>query len=59
MGAIAFGLLGGEKDHSFGKWEAGQALYEVALRAVRERREDRYMNVKEFAVEWNAAKDFK
>jgi serine/threonine-protein kinase len=31
MGAIAFGLLGGEMDHSYSKWEAGKRLYEVAL----------------------------
>jgi serine/threonine-protein kinase len=30
MGAVAFGLLGGELDRSYSKWEAGKALYEVA-----------------------------
>ena len=34
MGATAFALLGGEEDRSFEKWEAGEALYEVALRAA-------------------------
>ncbi|WP_163976313.1 hypothetical protein [Paenibacillus alvei] len=27
LGAIAFGLLGGERNHAFERWEAGQALY--------------------------------
>ena len=32
MGAMAFSLLGGEKDRSFIKWEASKELYEVAYR---------------------------
>jgi serine/threonine protein kinase len=58
MGAIAFGLLGGEMDHSCSKWEAGKQLYEVALRAVSEDREVRYENVKTFKSFWDEAKGF-
>ncbi|MFF2016653.1 serine/threonine protein kinase [Paenibacillus sp. NPDC058177] len=56
MGAIAFGLLGGEMDHSFAKWEAGRPLYEVVLRAVSEDRELRYDNVSTFKCFWDEAK---
>lgn len=56
MGAIAFGLLGGEMDHSFSKWDAGKRLYEVALRAVNEDRELRYENVSTFKSAWDVAK---
>ncbi|MFF2089878.1 serine/threonine protein kinase [Paenibacillus sp. NPDC058174] len=58
MGAIAFGLLGGEMDHSFSKWEAGDLLYEAALRAVSEDRESRFENVSTFKSIWDEAKGF-
>ncbi|KEQ24526.1 serine/threonine-protein kinase [Paenibacillus tyrfis] len=54
MGAIAFGLLGGERDRSYSKWEAGEKLYETALRAVRPDRNERYASVAEFYAAWNA-----
>jgi len=56
MGAAAFVLLGGELDRSYSKWEAGKALYEVALRAVNPDRRLRYSNVAEFKAAWDAAK---
>ncbi len=55
MGAIAFGLVGGELDRSYAKWDANLALYEVALRAVQENREERYQSVKEFTDAWKEA----
>ncbi|KPV59713.1 serine/threonine protein kinase [Paenibacillus sp. A3] len=55
MGAIAFGLLGGERDRSYTKWVAGEKLYETALRAVRPDRNERYASVAEFYAAWNAA----
>ncbi len=54
MGAIAFGLLGGEMDHSFSKWEASRSLYEVALRAVNEKRDQRYSSINEFKSAWDS-----
>ncbi|MGY1462338.1 serine/threonine protein kinase [Bacillus toyonensis] len=52
MGAVAFALLGGEKDRSFIKWDASKELYEVASRAVNENRAERYTSVKEFYEAW-------
>jgi serine/threonine protein kinase len=57
MGAIAFGLLGGELDRSCLKWDAGTQLYEAALRAVSQDRGLRYANVSEFQAAWNKAAD--
>ncbi|KKI90418.1 serine/threonine protein kinase [Bacillus sp. SA1-12] len=59
MGAIAFGLLGGELDRSILKWDAGQELYEIALRAVNKEKKDRYSTVEEFFFYWeNTSKNF-
>ncbi|WP_117170152.1 serine/threonine protein kinase [Paraliobacillus sediminis] len=55
IGAIVFGLLGGELDRSFSKWEANENLYEVAKRAVDEERNKRYSTVKEFYEAWKFA----
>jgi serine/threonine-protein kinase len=54
MGAIAFGLLGGELDRSLLKWDAGQELYEVAIKAVEESRSRRFSSVEEFFNAWNS-----
>ncbi|WP_438350703.1 serine/threonine protein kinase [Paenibacillus sp. FA6] len=56
MGAIAFGLFGGELDRSFSLWDAGDQLYNVALRAVENEREKRYSSVLEFYMEWKKAR---
>ncbi|MBI2850123.1 MAG: serine/threonine protein kinase [Chloroflexi bacterium] len=55
MGATAFALLGGELDRSFSKWRADIRLHPVALKAVSERREDRYHSLAEFASAWKEA----
>ncbi|PIE94769.1 protein kinase domain-containing protein [Bacillus fungorum] len=56
MGAMAFAILGGEKDRSFIKWEASKELYKIAFRAVNENRIERYVSVETFYEEWlNAA----
>lgn len=55
MGATAFALLGGECDRSFEHWEAGEELYEVALKAVEPNRENRYGSVSGFKLAWDAA----
>ncbi|WP_211745666.1 serine/threonine protein kinase [Paenibacillus sp. Marseille-Q4541] len=52
MGAMAFSLIGGELDRSFSKWEGSLDLYDVALRAVRPNRDDRYKSVAQFFNEW-------
>jgi serine/threonine-protein kinase len=55
MGATAFCLLGGERDRSFSKWEAGGPLYEVALKAVNPDRKQRYASLREFYTAWSLA----
>ena len=55
LGAIAFGLLGGEMDHSFSKWEASENLYKVALKAVEKDRSSRYSSVDELHKAWKSA----
>jgi len=54
MGAIAFGLLGGELDRSILKWDAGSELYEIAMKAVQKDKMDRYSTVEEFFFEWES-----
>ncbi|TMU87186.1 hypothetical protein FGG79_03360 [Bacillus sp. BHET2] len=53
IGATAFALFGGGKDRSFSKWRFGEALYEVALRAVSDEREKRQQSLVEFKREWS------
>ncbi|PEY38369.1 serine/threonine protein kinase [Bacillus cereus] len=57
MGAIAFALLGGERNRSFTKWEAGKELYDIVSRAVEKNRNQRYASVKEFYLEWESARN--
>lgn len=52
MGAMAFALLGGETDRAREKWEASEALYAAALRAVSPRREERYASMEGFLEAW-------
>lgn len=52
MGAIAFGLLGGETDHLAKKWEGDEQLYQIALQATEFDRSKRYSSVKEFYDQW-------
>ncbi|MFD2043122.1 protein kinase [Ornithinibacillus salinisoli] len=52
MGAIAFSLFGGELDRSFSKWDAGEALYKVAQKAVKKDRNLRYSTVEELYMDW-------
>ncbi|MFC5773409.1 serine/threonine-protein kinase [Ectobacillus antri] len=52
MGATAFVLLGGGLNRSFTYWEANENLYEVARKAIQEKREERYTSVKAFFQAW-------
>jgi serine/threonine-protein kinase len=52
MGAIAFGLLGGELDRSLEKWEASKELYNVVCPSVDNNKQMRYQTVKEFYKAW-------
>lgn len=52
MGAMAFSLLGGELDRSYARWDAGEALYQVVVRAVHPERSQRYGSVAELSEAW-------
>nr|WP_154982982.1 serine/threonine protein kinase [Paenibacillus xylanexedens] len=52
MGAMAFALLGGELERSQERWDAGEALYEVALRAVNPDRFQRFTSVADLGLAW-------
>lgn len=56
MGAMAFHLLGGERDRSRDLWEAGDERYEIALRAVSPERAERWESVDAMFEAWLAAK---
>ncbi|KAA2301876.1 serine/threonine protein kinase, partial [Clostridioides difficile] len=53
--AMAFGLLGGEKDRSYDRWDAGEALYQVVIRAVSDDRSERYASIAELGEAWKQA----
>ncbi len=55
MGAIAFSIFGGTLDRSIDQWVAGDSLYQVALKAASNNRDQRYASVTEFCDEWNKA----
>lgn len=52
MGQTAFQLFGGGMDHALEKWNAPEALHAVALKAVSERREDRYATIAAYRAAW-------
>lgn len=54
MGAIAFGLLGGELDRSLSNWEAGQDRYQTAMKAIKADRNERFATIEEFLVAWES-----
>ncbi|VBB07181.1 Hypothetical protein LUCI_2425 [Lucifera butyrica] len=55
MGVLLFGLIGGEYDRSFKKWEVSKELYEIAKKATLPEREMRFQSIKEFYKEWDTA----
>ncbi len=56
MGATAFALLGGELDRSLENWDAGEALYEVARKAISPDRNHRYQSLSTFYRIWREAR---
>lgn len=61
MGATAFALFGGaDSSRRREDWDAVESLWDVARRAVSERKEERYSSICEFYSAWEAAgADFK
>lgn len=52
MGVLLFGLIGGEGDRSFEKWEGSKELYELVCKATSPERELRFQSIKYFHKEW-------
>ncbi len=48
LGALIFGILGYDKDHSYEKWEASKELYHIVVKAINPNREERYKSVSDF-----------
>lgn len=55
MGATAFALFGGDADRSVEKWRLSDELYDVALKAINDNRDDRHQSLAEFESEWKRA----
>ncbi len=55
MGATAFQLFGGGLDRSVEKWGASLKKYEVAIKAIQEKKADRYQSITEYISAWNSA----
>lgn len=54
MGAMAFALFGGELDRSRERWTLGEGKYAAALKAVSEKREERYQSLQAFKEAWDS-----
>lgn len=48
LGALIFGILGDDKDTSYEKWEASRDLYNIVLKAINPKREERYKSISDF-----------
>ena len=54
MGATAFALFA-YGNRTLEKWTLGKGLYDVALKAVSDERDNRQQSIKQFITEWRAA----
>lgn len=52
LGAMAFALFGNYK-RDLKNWQLSKALYNVALKATSDSRDNRYQSIEEFIDEWN------
>ncbi|WP_411344512.1 serine/threonine protein kinase [Paenibacillus sp. WLX1005] len=55
MGATAFQLFGGGTERRLDTWQANEQLFQIALKAVSVRKEDRYLSIGEYFDAWNKA----
>ena len=55
MGATAFQLFGGGKERDLSKWQANENLFEIALKAVKTNKEDRYPSIDDYFEAWTKA----
>ena len=54
LGMLAFEIYGDQEEKSRKTWIGPAALYEVARKAVREKREERYPSVRAFLNAWRS-----
>jgi serine/threonine-protein kinase len=54
LGATAFALFGGY-NRTQDRWQLGDALFDVAIRAVNDKRSHRQQSIRQFKEEWEAA----
>lgn len=52
LGALAFTFFGGQKEPAL--WEAGGQLLKTALKATRDKPEERVQSIRDFQAEWRA-----
>lgn len=55
MGVLLFGLIGGEAERSFEKWEGSKELYELACKATLPERKLRFQSIEDLYREWEQA----
>lgn len=56
MGATAFSFFGDENNRCIEKWKLSKGLFEVAKRAVSDKRSERQQSIEQLIQEWRAAK---
>ncbi len=55
MGALAFSFFGSNKDRSIKKWIGPRPLFQVASKATRQKKSDRYASMRAFLDAWREA----
>ena len=56
MGATAFALFGDGRDRCIEKWKLSKGLFDIAKKAVSDKREDRQQSMEQLIAEWRAVK---
>ncbi|MCA0969333.1 serine/threonine protein kinase [Halobacillus litoralis] len=56
LGALAFSIFGSDGEFSKTRWDAGDALYSIASRAVENERAERFSSIRDLHEAWQSAK---
>lgn len=57
MGALAFEILGSNRERSMSRWNGNKALYEVATKATQSDKAQRYQSIQELIDAWLKARE--